>query len=90
MDIWLVILIALIVGALFGFAGYKYGYKKGNLDRKNEILLEYTSYIPLGNVEQFAREMMEEEGLSENFPLLFIMPDKYDYLEGIESPEQTT
>ena len=76
-----------IYAAAAGIFGWKFGYKRGNLDRKNEILQEYTTYVPLGNVGRIARELIEEDGLSENFPMLIIMPSKYDYLEGVDPEE---
>ena len=87
MNVWMSVLSMLFAATAAGFFGWKFGYKRGNLDRKNEILQEYTTYVPLGNVGRIARELIEEDGLSENFPMLIIMPSKYDYLEGIDPEE---
>lgn len=84
MQIWLAVLLIVIIGCAAGAAGYLLGLKKGKEDRKNQILREYTSYVPLGRVIHMAEEMMEEDGMSEDFPMLIIKPDKYDYLEGEE------
>ena len=83
MNVWLNIALWLVTG----FACWKLGYKRGNQDRKNEILQEYTVYVPICRIGEVARELMEEDGLSENFPMLIIMPSKYDYLEGVDSEE---
>ena len=84
MNVWLNIVLLLFIGSAAGFACRKLGYKRGNQDRKNEILQEYTVYVPISRIGEVARELMEEDGLSENFPMLIIMPNKYDYLEGID------
>ena len=88
MDIWLAILLILLAALGCGFAGYKYGYKKGDEAREQQILQEFCSYIPIGNVGRIADELMEESGLSPNFPMLVIMPDKYDYLEGVDPKDK--
>lgn len=71
------------LGSLFGL-GYWFAYKKGRRagarNREKEILIDYTSYIPLGEIGNFARELMDE-GVSEDFPMLVIRSDKYDYLD---------
>ena len=87
MNVWLNIALLLFTGSAAGFACWKLGYKRGNQDRKNEILQEYTVYVPICRIGEVARELMEEDGLSENFPMLIIMPSKYDYLEGVDSKE---
>ncbi len=56
-------------------------------NREEQILQEFVSYIPLGSIGRIANELIEENGLSENFPMLVVMPDKYDYLEGIDPKE---
>jgi len=83
-NVWIAVLLIIIIGAGCGFAGYKIGYKKGDEDRENQILQDFVSYIPLGRIGEIAEDLMENDGLSENFPMLVVMPDKYDYLESVE------
>lgn len=93
MNIWLAIGLIIGFSALSFYISYKIfyrkGFKKGEKFRENEILSEYCAYIPFGEVGDFVQELMDEHGYSENFPMLAIMPDKYDYLEGVEPPKQT-
>lgn len=71
------------LSTLAGF-GFRRAYRKGRRDgarnREKEILIDYVSYIPLGNVREFAEELMEN-GVSEDYPMLVIRSDKYDYLD---------
>ena len=93
MNLWLAIGLIVLFSALSFFAAYKIfyrkGFKRGERFREDEILNEYCVYIPFGEVGDFAKELMEEDGYSENFPMLVIMPDKYNYLEGVVPPNQT-
>ena len=88
MDIWLYFVTMLLAAIGLAYASYRYGYKKGDEAREQQILQEFCSYIPIGNVGRIADELMEESGLSPNFPMLVIMPDKYDYLEGVEPEDK--
>ena len=87
MNVWLSAVLMLFAGSLSGWICWKLGYKRGNVDRKNEILQEYTMYVPISRVGDVARELIEEDGLSENFPMLIISPSKYDYLDGVDPEE---
>lgn len=93
MDILLVVGLIVLFSALSFYTSYKIfyrkGFKRGEKFRENEILSEYCVYIPFGEVGDFVKELMEEDGYSENFPMLAIMPDKYDYLEGSIPQDKT-
>lgn len=93
MNICLAIVLIVLFSALSFFISYKIfyrkGFKKGEKFREDEILNEYCVYIPFGEVGDFVKELMEEDGYSEYFPMLVIMPDKYNYLEGVVPPEET-
>ena len=89
-SIWLCAVIALIAAGAGVFIGYKIFYKKGWRDgtrnREKEILTDYVIYVPLGEIGDFAKELIEEDGYSPTFPWLVVMPDKYNYLEGAPLP----
>ena len=93
MNIWLAIGLIVLFSSLSFLISYKIfyrkGFKKGEKFREDEILSEYCAYIPFGEVGDFVKELMEEDGYSEYFPMLAIMPDKYNYLEGEVPPEKT-
>lgn len=67
--------------------GRKLGNKEGAKKKEEEILKDYVTYIPVGEIGKFAMELMEEEGLSEHYPMLVVRPDKYNYLEGPDPDE---
>lgn len=93
MNLWFVIGLIILFSALSFYISYKIfyrkGFKKGERFREDEILNEYCVYIPFGEVGDFVQELMKEDGYSEHFPMLVIMPDKYNYIEGVVPPEQT-
>ena len=82
MDIWLAILLIILTGAIFGFGGYKYGLEKGAKNREEKILQEFMMYVPLGRVGSVAQDLIDNDGYSENFPMLIVAPSKYNYLDG--------
>lgn len=88
MNIYLAFGLIIITNAINHFMSFRKGFKKGELFREKEILNEYCAYIPVGEIGEMADELMEEDGYSENFPIMLIMPDKYDYIEG-EVPSET-
>ena len=63
----------------------KIGHRLDIKVRGEEILNEYFSYIPVGEIGGSAAELMEEGSLSEAFPMLLVLPDKYDYPEDSDS-----
>lgn len=65
--------------------GRKLGKKEGAKKKEEEILKDYVTYIPVGEIGKFAMELMEEEGVSEFYPMPVVRPDKYNYLEGPDS-----
>ena len=85
-------LLGRVVGKKQGFfdgeqIGHKLGKKEGAQKREEEILKDYVTYIPVGEIGKFAAELMEEDGLSEFYPMLVVRPDKYNYLEGPDPDE---
>ena len=89
---WICLLLVLIgIGAGVGI-GYliffKKGCKVGAKTREQEILLDYTWYIPVKDLAEFAREAIEERGVEEDYPLLVIRSDKYDYIGGDKLPSE--
>jgi len=68
--------------------GRRLGEKEGAKKREEEILREYVSYIPVGEIGRFASVLMEEDGLSEYYPMLVVRPDKYNYLDGPDPDEK--
>ena len=87
MNIWLTIGLIIIISAVSSFITYKIfyqkGFTKGVKTREHEILDEYCVYYPLNEIGNLAQELMEKDGLSPNFPIMLIMPDKYNYVEGV-------
>ena len=71
------------VGSLIGM-GYQYAYRKGKKtgakEKEDEILNDCVYYVALNRIEEFANDIMEMEGVNEDYPLLIIRSDKYDYL----------
>ena len=83
MNIWLAVGLIFSVSAGCSCAAWILGRKHGEKAREEEILRDYLMYISVGEIGNVAEELMEEEGLSRNFPMLIVMPDKYDYLDGV-------
>ena len=82
MDIWLYFVTMLLAAIGLAFASYRYGYKKGAKEREEKILKEFMIYVPLGRVGSVAQNLIEEDGYSENFPMMIVAPSKYNYLDG--------
>lgn len=59
---------------------YRKGCRDGAKNREKEILIDYVSYIPLSEIGDVAESLMED-GVSEDYPMLVIRSDKYDYLD---------
>ena len=88
-NIWLCIPIAMTAIGIGVFIGYKiffnFGWRDGTRNREKEILTDYVIYVPLGEIGDFAKELMDD-GYSPTFPWLVVMPDKYNYLDGAPLP----
>ena len=82
MNLYLCIVLIVACSAASAYVTYKKGLRKGAKFREDEILNEYCVYIPVGEISELAKDLMEQDGYSENFPIMLIMPDKYDYIEG--------
>ncbi len=79
---------ALVSGAWFGGRYlYKRGFRAGEKNREKEIFYDCVWYIPVGSLADFAREAIEERGVSEDYPLLVIRSDKYDYIDSTDPLE---
>lgn len=89
-KIWLCVILVLMgiaVGMGIGYLiFFKRGFKSGAKEREREILMDYLWYIPMNQVADFAREAMEEKGVRDDYPLLIIRSDKYDYIGGDDVP----
>ena len=87
-QIWLCVLLIVIgIGTGVGI-GYMIFYKMGAKAREREILMDYTWYIPVKDLAEFAREAIEDRGVEEDYPLLVIRSDKYDYIGGDSLPSE--
>ena len=87
-NIWLAVILILVISAGCAAAAFIFGKKKGAKEREKEILIDYVWYIPVKDLAEFAREAMEERGVEEDYPLLVIRSDKYDYIEGDDLPSE--
>lgn len=67
-----------------GEKGFEVGRKVGAKAREKEILDEYVCYVPVGEVEAFVQTMLEEMDVSEDYPLLVVRAEKYDFEQGVE------
>ena len=87
-NVWIVVGLIIVIGVACAFIFYKIGMKRGAKEREKELLIDYVWYIPLKDVASFAEELMEDQGVEGEYPLLIIRSDKYDYIEGDDLPSE--
>ena len=64
--------------------GLETGRKEGAKSRENEILTDCVYYVPISRLDEFAQSMLEDEDVTEDYPLLVFRSDKYDYTNGVD------
>ncbi len=82
METWQAGIIISFFCAVSAFCFWHLGKRSGMKHREKEVVQDYFEYIPLGEIGEIAAGLMEKKGKPENYPIMVVMPTKYDYLDG--------